>query len=231
MTKPWGVTSLLPLMPYNCGLSATSSQPQDMHNAITGKPRSIQRPGPSIVLVLVLVLVVGCSVAIAACGTSGSKPSDTAGVYGARASPVALSKCMRANGVTNFPDPTMGSGGEGFKGMFQSSDGSTMIVDGTTFAGPALVSAEKICKEYLPGGGGPPPAPTETQKAAAFALSKCMREHGLSDFPDPTPSPPASGGAGEVIGRAGLFYALGPGLSPQSPAFKQAATACGIRLP
>jgi hypothetical protein len=137
---------------------------------------------------------------------------------------------MRANGVTNFPDPTMGSGGEGFKGMFQSSDGSTMIVDGTTFAGPALVSAEKICKEYLPGGGGPP-APTEAQKAAAFALSKCMREHGLSDFPDPAPSPRASGGAGEVIGRAGLFYALGPGLSPQSPAFKQAAAACGFRLP
>ncbi len=117
MTKPWGVTSVLPLVPYNCEMSATSSQPQDMHNAITGKPRSIQRHGLSI------VLVVGCSVAIAACGTSGSKPSDTAGVYGARASPVALSKCMRANSVSNFPDPTMGSGGEGFRGMFQSSDG------------------------------------------------------------------------------------------------------------
>ena len=225
MTKLWRVTSVLPLVPYNCELSATSSQPQDMHNAITGKPRSIQRHGLSI------VLVVGCSVAIAACGGSGSKPGDSAGIYGARASPVALSKCMRANSVSNFPDPTMGSGGEGFRGMFQSSDGSTMIVDGITFAGPALMSAEKICKEYLPGGGGPPPAPAETQKAAAFALSKCMREHGLSDFPDPTPSPPASGGAGEVIGRAGLFYALGPGLSPQSPAFKQAAATCGFRLP
>jgi len=196
-----------------------------MRCASSGRALNSHRHSLSIALA-----AVSCAMTIGACGSSG-KPSGSSGPYGARASPVALSKCMRANGVSNFPDPTMGSGGEGFNGMFQSSDGSTMIVAGITFSGPALVSAEKICKEYMPGGGGPPPAPTEGQKAAAFALAKCMRKHGLSDFPDPTASPSASNGAGEVIGHAGLYYALGAGLNPQSPAFKQSAAACGFRLP
>jgi hypothetical protein len=49
----------------------------------------------------------------------------------------------------------------------------------------------------------------------------------VPSFPDPTRSPPPPG-SGYVIGSGGLYLALGPGGSPQSPAFKRAAAACGF---
>jgi hypothetical protein len=122
---------------------------------------------------------------------------------------------MRANGVSGFPDPSAGpGGGVGFQGLFMQPDGS-IVVDGNTFAGPALQRAEKACKAYLPP-SGPPPPPSASQKAAALAQARCMRAHGITDFPDPN----FSGG--------GVQVTLGAGLNPASPAFVQAAKACGL---
>ena len=43
-------------------------------------------------------------------------------------------------------------------------------------------------------------------------VSKCMRAHGLANFPDPTLHAPTPGnGVNAVIGRNGVFLALGPG--------------------
>ncbi|MEO6858719.1 MAG: hypothetical protein ABI323_09045 [Solirubrobacteraceae bacterium] len=155
--------------------------------------------------------------AIAACGGSGSGPSaGGATTATGNNSPVAVSKCMRANGLTNFPDPRMGSGGLGFPGgLFMSSDG-TLTVDGASFGGPALKTAEKACKKFLPSGGGPPPPISASQKRAALANADCMRKHGVPDFPDPTF--PAGGGVA-ING--------GSQVNPQSPAFQQAAKVCG----
>jgi hypothetical protein len=57
---------------------------------------------------------------------------------------------------------------------------------------------------------------TATGNSSPFALSKCMRTHGVSNFPDPTF--PAGGGTA-IRG--------GPGVDPQSPAFQHAQAACG----
>jgi hypothetical protein len=108
---------------------------------------------------------------------------------------------MRANGVPDFPDPREGPNG-----------------GGVGFPGPALVHAEQTCKEYLPP-GGPEPTIPESRRVAALADAACMRDHGLSNFPDPT----FNGG------RQSLN--LGPGLSPDSPAFQRAAKACGLLRP
>jgi hypothetical protein len=156
-----------------------------------------------------------CALTIAACGSSSSKPSGSSSPYGPASSPAAMSRCMRANGVPNFPDPTAGPGGEGFNGVGLSSNGS-MVVDGISFSGPALLAAEKACKEYLPGGNGPPPAISESRKLAMIANAECMRKHGVPNFQDPTF--PSGGGAKITIG---------PGVNPQSPAFENAAKACG----
>ena len=157
---------------------------------------------------------VSCAIAIAACGGSGARPSASSTPYGPKNSPASLSRCMRAHGLSNFPDPVAGSGGEGFpEGLLVSSDGS-LTVDGASFSGPALKSAEKACQEFLPP-SGPPPALSESQKLAALAFARCMRTHGVPDFPDPTFS-----------GRGGKQIALGSGNS-QSPAFQHAAAACG----
>lgn len=61
-------------------------------------------------------------------------------------------------------------------------------------------------------------------KARFLAYSRCMRSHGVSDFPDPT-TPPGGGVAFSISG--------GPGsdLNPTSPAYKAANQACRSLLP
>jgi hypothetical protein len=76
-----------------------------------------------------------------------------------------------------------------------------------------------------PGGGHP----TEADKVAMLNVSKCMRAHGLTNFPDPTLHAPTPGnGVNALIGRNGVFLPLGPGINPQSPPFAHAAAACGL---
>ncbi len=84
---------------------------------------------------------------------------------------------------------------------------------GMAFSGPAVVHAEKACKEYMPP-SGPPPRISATQKAAMLASARCMRKHGVPSFPDPNFS-----GNQINIGEGGV--------NPDSPAFKRAAAACG----
>jgi hypothetical protein len=62
-----------------------------------------------------------------------------------------------------------------------------------------------------------------------LAISECMRRHGISEFPDPTLSAPTSpAGYSAVLGRDGVFLAIPNTINPRSPAFKQAAAACGF---
>jgi hypothetical protein len=63
-------------------------------------------------------------------------------------------------------------------------------------------------------------------------ISRCMRDHGISDFPDPTATPPSDPrNYGAVIGRNGLFLELPKTIDVQSPAFKQAAQVCRFQGP
>lgn len=161
---------------------------------------------------------VSCAVIVGACGSSNSKAS---GSSRAANSNLALAECMRAHGVPNFPDPTRGSGGEGFS-INSSPGSSSLTVDGITFSGPAFQSAVKTCKLF--GGGSSPPAISESQKLGMTAKARCMRKHGAPSFPDPTF--PASGGV-----QSG---GLGPGENPRSPAVQHAAKACaqvGVPIP
>jgi hypothetical protein len=155
------------------------------------------------------------ALALAACRSS-SKPAASS-PYGPASSPFALSKCMRDNGVSNFPDPTSGPGGEGFSGGLAESDTGTLIVDGITISGPAAQAAEKACRMYLPP-GSPPPQLSAAQRARLLALARCMRTHGVPNFPDPVVG--SRGPAGKV--------ASGPnGIDKTSPAFRLAVADCG----
>jgi hypothetical protein len=164
--------------------------------------------GPALALALA-----GAALALSACG-SKAKPAASS-PYGPASSPFALSKCMRANGLSNFPDPTAGPGGEGFNGIVVTSTG-TLTVDGINFAGPALKTAESACKVYLPP-GGPPPQLSASQKATLLAFARCMRNNGVPNFPDPPLT-----GAGPTKIQGGQT-----GIGPQAPAFKHAVAACG----
>jgi hypothetical protein len=154
---------------------------------------------------------------IAACGGSSKPAADSkkTGPYGRRNSPYAMSKCMRANGLTNFPDPIQGSGGLGFPGGVTESIEGGLTVDGVSFSGPALKKASQACKIYLPGGGGPPPAPTAAEKAQILKLARCMRANGVPTFPDPNFGAPAPGKTKQTLPDA------------STPAFKHAIQVCG----
>jgi hypothetical protein len=75
-----------------------------------------------------------------------------------------------------------------------------------------------------PGAGSPPPGSTAGVFAKFVAYARCMRSHGVPDFPDPTTSP----------GRGVSFQISGgPGsdLNKHNPTFEAAEQACRPLLP
>jgi hypothetical protein len=103
--------------------------------------------------VLGAVLGAGSAVVLAACGSAGSSGYHNPHYpYGAPNVPISMSKCMRANGVPNFPDPREGpdGGGVGWPGggpAMISSD--VLLIMGQRLAGPAVATAAKTCQEYM----------------------------------------------------------------------------------
>jgi len=80
-----------------------------------------------------------------------------------------------------------------------------------------------------PPGAGGPIKPSKAQFVKALAFAKCMRTHGLPRFPDPLASAPR--GSGPIVALGGMLFKPGQGLDPQSPAFQEAASRCGVDLP
>jgi hypothetical protein len=157
-------------------------------------------------------VVGGLCAALVACGSSSPKTTRGATAAGSSGSTAKLkfSKCMRANGVPSFPDPS--AGGAGPSGQSNSFDGIAIPAT-INLQSPAFQAAVRSCKPVLSGASPPPPI-TEAQKLAALANARCMRRHGVPNFPDPT----FSGHA--VVDDLGI-------IDTNSPAFKRAAAACG----
>jgi hypothetical protein len=165
------------------------------------------------------LLLLTAALVLTACGSS---QNNTGGSTSAHNDPadaakaLAFAKCMRSHGVSNFPDPT---GGE-LKLQVQKTPDSTSV-NGVEVNGPAFQSAMQACHSDLPNGGHPSAAQTAKAKAQALAMSRCMRSHGVANFPDPQFQTAPGGGVGIRIG--------GPGsdINPRSPAFQAAQKACG----
>jgi hypothetical protein len=149
--------------------------------------------------------------------SSGSTAPDTG-------APNALgfAKCMRANGVPNFPDP---SAGGGF--LFSTA--------GINPAAPAVQAARAKCQKFAltpPGAGGSSFSPDEKAHALAKLrkVAQCMRQHGISQFPDPMTTRPLNlslGEYSEITDYEGLFLLFPATIDMESPAWERAATACG----
>jgi hypothetical protein len=127
---------------------------------------------------------------------------------------IKFAQCMRAHGVSSFPDPT--------------GDGPIALTP-SEVRSPAFRSAQQACHALLPD-KGPPPHMTAGELRRAFTFAKCMRAHGVPSFPDPTQGTrPTSGGPTLVL--QGMLFKVGPGMDPKSPAFRQSVQRCGVRLP
>jgi hypothetical protein len=165
-----------------------------------------------------IAVVIACGALIAACGSSSPSTNNTAKGY---SQALAFSKCMRAHGVSNFPDPSTSGGG------VQLAIGPS---SGINPQAPAFRAAQQSCQHLLPNGGQPSAQASAQAKAQLLRTSECMRAHGITDFPDPqTGSPPSNPtGYSAVMGVDGAFLAIPSSINPRSPAFKQAAAVCNF---
>ena len=150
--------------------------------------------------------------------TGGSSPETPARLEQAA---VAYAKCMRSNGVPNFPDPNA-SGGFAFHaraGMNPSS--------------PAFKAAQAKCRHFMPPGPGSGPPPSPQTLARFLNIARCMRQHGVYDFPDPrtsVPSNPFGSGAGVISDIEGVILIFPRTIDEQSPVFTRASGACAFPL-
>ncbi len=162
--------------------------------------RRVSRPGRASRCargVAAVIATAGLALLAAACGggpagnhvaqlasttTRPAPPSGAANAGGAANSrspsslPLAFSDCMRANGVTNFPDPSS-------SGIWPKSEVELAA------SNPRFQSATKACGHLLPDGGpGVPPSPAVVEQIQSdmTKFARCMRSRGVPSWPDPT---------------------------------------------
>jgi hypothetical protein len=122
---------------------------------------------------------------ISACGSRAPAATGT-GRSGTNNTPtnleqaVKFSQCMRAKGVSGFPDPDA-SGQLTIDGVVNGSS-----LNPNT---PAFQQALSACKDLEPPGFMGTER-TAQQQEAALKFAQCMRANGVPDFPDPTPDGP-----------------------------------------
>jgi hypothetical protein len=88
---------------------------------------------------------------------------------------VKFAECMRTNGVSEFPDPSA----SGKLTIDAIANGSSL--DTNT---PAFRHATSACKNLEPAGFTGEKRSSQ-QQDAALKFAQCIRENGVSDFPDP----------------------------------------------
>ena len=146
--------------------------------------------------------------AITTCG-SPSRPSGAAAGGGPL---LKYAQCIRAHGAPNFPDPTAHAG--------------LVIPNDINPQSPAFRSAQQACQKLTqPPAGQGAGGSSESGKLQLLELARCMRSHGVPNFPDPTSSPPPPS-SGNVLGGNGSYLALGTPQERRAPAYKRAAAAC-----
>ena len=126
---------------------------------------------PLAALAMLAVIVAGCSNGSADTRTSSATTHEEA---------VKFAECMRANGVSAFPDPDA----SGELTIETVANGSSVDTSSAAFE-----QALSACKDLEPSGftGG---KVTAQQRKPRLEFAQCIRDNGVNDFPDPTPDGP-----------------------------------------
>ncbi|MDQ1539437.1 MAG: hypothetical protein QOH29_163 [Actinomycetota bacterium] len=165
-------------------------------------------------LLSVVVLTAGCShgtqsPGVATVGSSTAPASEIAMAStptgSAKADPLGYSKCMRAHGITDFPDPNS----QGQVTINLNGHGSDLDP-----SNPANKAAAAACKQSDLHGKSDQ-AKQDQLKATGLKYAQCMRSHGITDFPDP-----------DADGGIQVTASPGSDLEPDNPQNKSATTAC-----
>jgi hypothetical protein len=147
----------------------------------------------------------------AACG-GGSGSNATAGTSTHQPA-LAYARCMRSHGEPGFPDPDSQGG----------FDKTAVVRTFRQTSNSVVLSASRACQHLMPQGLGPqrPQLSASQQQqlqADVLKAAKCIRSHGVPNFPDPT------------VDSYGHIN-VGGGVNPESPQVKAALQACQHFVP
>jgi hypothetical protein len=171
-----------------------------------GKRRALLRPAG------LLAAALACLALVAAACSSAASPGTGAGQAGgsARHSELAFSRCMRTHGITAFPDPSS-------QGGLDLNAGPGTGLDPKS---PQFKAAWRACRPLLPPRRTLSPAQQAQARAQDLRYARCMRAHGISNFPDPSSQ-----------GGIALQPKPGSDLDPNNPRFRAANKACQHEQP
>jgi len=115
----------------------------------------------------------------AGCGASSAPSATTSGAGAgttltARDQAVKFAECVRAHGVSDFPDP----------------NASNDFDYGVSVTPAVWRRATTACKRLQPPGSLSSKR-TPKEQSASLRFAACIREHGVKDFPDPVNGEPA----------------------------------------
>ena len=153
-----------------------------------------------IVTASLVLLAAACSHSPSSAGSSiGSGGATTAG--GTTSSQLlAFVRCVRSHGVANYPDPT--------------SSGKLPTATPQQLSSSKVQAAENACQHLLPNGdGGPTQGQVQQYRNSLLPYARCMRSHGVSNFPDPD-------------SRGHLDVGAGTDVPVNTPQFQRAFAAC-----
>jgi hypothetical protein len=159
--------------------------------------------------VAVLVALVALGLGLAACG-GGSPNASTSSSGHLMADALKFAGCMRSHGLTDFPDPTVGSNGLPSFSINGGPNNSNLNPSSSQFQ-----TAHRACEKDLPNLGGQTPADKAAANAKALKYVQCMRSNGEPDYPDPN----GQGVIQMITNATGI-------LDPSSPQFQRAEKAC-----
>jgi hypothetical protein len=142
----------------------------------------------------------------AGCGGSPSHASAQK-AKGPAAQAFAYARCIRAHGVPAFPDPQVVT--------TPGSTGIRQAVPAGAGLSPKFPAAQKACRGILPPAGSGSSDQGGPGKQTLLAFARCLRAHGLTDFPDPN-------ARGQLT--SGMIRAAG--VDVHGPGFLKAGRAC-----
>jgi hypothetical protein len=131
-----------------------------------------RRPLAALISVVVVALISACG------STAPAGSGDPAATTHQKA--VKFAECMRANGVSEFPDPSA----SGNLTIDQVANGSSLDT-----RSPAWQHAIGACKDLEPAGFTGSKRSSQQQQAG-LEFAQCIRNNGVPDFPDPSPNGP-----------------------------------------
>jgi len=119
------------------------------------------------------ILVAAIAATAAACGGSQSSGASAPTPRSAAAAWHQVLVCARTHGMPNLPDPQI------------DASGRPIFPSGLNIPESTRRACQSLYDRLVPTGQND--APTHAQLASLLRFARCMRSHGVPDWPDPSP--------------------------------------------